>query len=191
MKRVAMMAGLLALAAPFAFAETSTWNSDPMHSEVDFTVTHLSISNVHGRFGKVAATLVYDASDVTKSSVKATIDTATVDTGEEARDKHLKTADFFDVASFPTAAFVSTSVTRGGGKLLVNGNLTLHGVTRPVTLTVEGPNGPVEGMDHRQHAGFTATTSISRTAFGIGTKFPPAVVGDEVKLSIELDVAKQ
>jgi polyisoprenoid-binding protein YceI len=158
---------------------------------VDFSVTHLSISNVHGRFGKVDATLVYNEKDVSKSTVKATIDVSTVNTGEEGRDKHLKTADFFDVASFPVATFVSTSVSKNGGKLFVNGNLTLHGVTKPVVLTVEGPTGPVQGMDKKQHAGFTATTAISRTAFGIGGKFPSAMVGDEVKLSIELDVAKQ
>jgi polyisoprenoid-binding protein YceI len=162
-----------------------------MHSEVDFSVTHLSISNVRGRFGKVDATLVYDAKDVSKSTVKATIDITSVNTGEEGRDKHLKTPDFFDTASFPTATFVSTAVSKSGAKLYVHGNLTLHGVTKPVVLTVEGPAGPVEGMDHKQHAGFTATTTISRTAFGIGTKFPSGVVGDDVKLSIDLDVAKQ
>jgi polyisoprenoid-binding protein YceI len=191
MKRIATIAGLLVLAAPFVAAQSSTWTSDPYHSEVDFSVTHLSISNVHGRFGKVDATLVYNEKEVSKSTVKATIDVSTVNTGEEGRDKHLKTADFFDVANFPSATFVSTSVSKNAGKLFVNGNLTLHGVTKPVVLTVEGPTGPVEGMDKKQHAGFTATTSISRTAFGIGSKFPPAVVGDEVKLSIELDVAKQ
>jgi polyisoprenoid-binding protein YceI len=191
MKRFAYIAGLLVLAAPFALAQTSTWVADPMHSEVDFTVTHLTISNVHGRFGKIDATVVYDAANVTKSSVKATIDISTVDTGEEARDKHLKTPDFFDAANFPTATFVSTGVSKSGNNLIVNGNLTLHGVTKPVTLTVEGPSGPVQGMDHKQHAGFNATTTISRTAFGIGTKFPSGAVGDEVKLNIELDVAKQ
>jgi polyisoprenoid-binding protein YceI len=191
MKRFATIASLLVLAAPFALAQSSTWVADPMHSEVDFSVSHLSISNVHGRFGKIDATLVYDAADVTKSTVKATIDISTVKTGEDGRDNHLKTPDFFDVASFPTATFVSTGVAKSGSNLIVNGNLTLHGVTKPVTLTVEGPNGPVEGMDHKQHSGFNATTTISRTVFGIGSKFPSAVVGDDVKLNIELDVAKQ
>jgi len=114
-----------------------------------------------------------------------------VNTGEDARNTHLKSADFFDVANMPTATFASTSVAKNGNKLTISGNLTLHGVTKPVVLDAEGPNGPVPGMDHKQHAGFTATTTISRTAFGIGAKFPAAVVGDDVKLTIELDVVKQ
>ena len=191
MRHFAIAAGILALAGSMATAQSSTWVSDPAHSEVDFTITHLAISNVHGRFGKVAATLVYDQADVTKSTVKATIDISTVDTSEEARNNHLKTPDFFDVAQFPTATFTSTSVAKSGNGLVVNGNLTLHGVTQPVVLNVEGPTGPVQGMDKKQHAGFSATTTISRTAFGIGAKFPGAMVGDEVKLSIDLDVAKQ
>lgn len=191
MKSFAIAAGILAMASSFAMAQTSTWVSDPAHSEVDFTITHLAISNVHGKFGKVAATLVYDQADVTKSTVKATIGIANVDTGEDARNNHLKTPDFFDLAQFPTATFTSTSVAKSGAGLIVNGNLTLHGVTRPVVLTVEGPTGPVQGMDHKQHEGFSATTTISRTEFGIGSKFPPAMVGDQVKLSIDLDLAKQ
>ncbi len=191
MKRLAIVTGILALAAPLAMAQASTWVSDSVHSEVDFSVTHLTISNVHGRFGKIAATLVYDQADVTKSTVKATIDISTIDTGEDARNNHLKTPDFFDVANFPTATFVSTSVAKSGNNLIVTGNFTLHGVTKPVVLTVEGPTGPVEGMDHKQHAGFSASTTISRAAFGIGTKFPAAMVGDDVKLNIDLDVAKQ
>jgi len=191
MKYFAVAAGILALAGSLATAQSSTWVSDPMHSEVDFTITHMAISNVHGRFGKVAATLVYDAADVTKSTVTATIGVGTVDTGEDARNNHLKTPDFFDIATFPTATFTSTSVAKSGTGLVVNGNLTLHGVSQPVVLTVQGPTGPVQGMDKKQHAGFSATTTISRTAFGIGAKFPAAMVGDEVKLTIDLDVAKQ
>jgi polyisoprenoid-binding protein YceI len=158
---------------------------------VDFSIKHMSVSNVHGRFGKVAATLVYNEADVSKSTVTATNDTSTVATGEAARDTHIKSPDFFDVATFPTATFVSTGVARNGGNLTVTGNFTLHGVTKPVVLEVEGPTGPVQGMDHKPHAGFSASTTISRGAFGIGTKFPAAVVGDDVKLTIELEVVKQ
>jgi len=191
MRHFAIAAGILAMAGSLATAQASTWVSDPAHSEVDFTITHLTISNVHGRFGKVAATLAYDQADLSKSKVNATIDVSTVDTSEEARNNHLKTPDFFDIAKFPTATFTSTNVAKSGSGLVVNGNLTLHGVTQPVVLNVEGPIGPVQGMDKKQHAGFSATTTISRTAFGIGAKFPGSMVGDEVKLSIDLDVAKQ
>jgi polyisoprenoid-binding protein YceI len=191
MKRLAFVLGILALAAPLALAQTSTWVSDPAHSEVDFSITHLSVSKVHGRFGKVAATIAYNEADVTRSTVTATIGVDTVDTGEDKRNAHLKSPDFFDVATFPTATFTSTSVAKSGGKLTITGNLTLHGVTRPVVLEAEGPTGPVPGMDHKPHAGFSATTTLSRSAFGIGANFPAAMVGDEVKLDIELEVVKQ
>lgn len=192
MKRLAFVTGILALAAPLAPAQTNTWTSDPAHSEVDLTVRHGGVSNVHGRFGNVAATLVYNTIDVSKSTVTATIDVNTVDTGESPRDNHLKTDAFFDVAKFPTATFTSTSVVKNGDKLTVSGNFTIHGVTKPIALDVDGPSTPVEsGMDHKLHSGFTATTTISRTAFGVGTGFPSALVGDEVKLIIEVEVVKQ
>ena len=188
MKRLATLAGILALAAPLALAQTSTWTSDPAHSEVDFSVSHMAISHVHGRFGHVTATVTMDEKDITKSSVTATIDVTGVDTGEEARNNHLKSDSFFDVAKYPTATFTSTSVAKSGGQLSIAGNLTLHGVTLPVVLVADGPVGPVAGMDHKQHAGFSASTTISRTAFGIGTSFPSGAIGDEIKLNIDLDV---
>ncbi len=192
MNRLAFVTGILALAAPLASAQYSTWTSDPAHSEVDFSIRHMSVSNVHGQLGKVAATIVLNENDIAKSTVTATIGTATIDTGVPARDADLKSDSFFDVARFPTATFVSTAVAKNGNRLTVSGNLTLHGVTRPVVLDVEGPNGPVPGMmDHKPHSGFSATTTLSRGAFGIGAKYPPAIVGDEVKLTIDLEVVKQ
>jgi polyisoprenoid-binding protein YceI len=191
MKRL-VFAAILALAAPLALAQTSTWSSDPQHSEVDFSIRHLSVSNIHGRIGGVAATIQLNEAHIAKSSVTATIDVTTIDTGVTARDNHLKTADFFEVAKFPTATFTSTSVVKKGSDLIVTGNFTLHGVTRPVVLDVESVNTPLESvMDHKLHRGFTATTILSRSAFGIGPKFPAAVVGDEVKLTIEIEAVKQ
>ncbi len=191
MKSLKIAAALLALSAPFAMAQTSTWKSDAAHSELDFTIKHLAVSNVHGRLGHVDATIVYDEKDVTKSTVNATIDVAGLSTGESARDNHLKTPDFFDAAKFATATFVSTSVSKGGSGLLVKGNLTIKGVTKPVTLDVEGPTAAVTGMDKKPHVGFSATTTIHRVDFGIGSSFPEAVLGGDVKISIDLDVAKQ
>jgi polyisoprenoid-binding protein YceI len=191
MKRLALITGILALAAPLALAQTSTWTSDQAHSSVNFSVTHMAISKVHGGFGKVAATIAFNDADITKSIVSATIDVSTVDTGQSARDNHLKSDAFFDVAKFPTASFNSTGVTKDGNKLKVAGNLTLHGVTQPIVLQVEGPAGPIQGMDHKPHAGFSATTTISRSAFGIGPSFPAAAVGDDVQLTLDLDVVKQ
>ncbi len=191
MKKIAVLSTILAMAAPLALAQTSTWVSDPNHSEVDFAITHMSVSRVHGRFGDVKATIVYDQADPTKSTVTATIGVATVDTGVDARNKHLQSADFFNVATLPTATFVSTSVKKNGAHLAVTGNLTLHGVTRPVTLDVAGPNGSATDPQGHIHTGFSATTTLDRTAFGIGPKFPAALIGDEVALDIELEVVKQ
>ena len=191
MKRLAFALGILALAVPLAVAQTSTWVPDKAHSEVDFSILHMSLSKVHGRFGNIGGSIVLNEADITKSTVNVTIDVTTVDTGVGPRDTDLKSANFFDVSNFPTATFTSTSVARDGSNLAVTGNLTLHGVTKPVVLQVEGPTGPVPGMDHKPHSGFAATTTINRTAFGIATKFPASVLGDDVKLTIDLDVVKQ
>jgi polyisoprenoid-binding protein YceI len=192
MKRLALITGILALAAPMALAQYSTWNSDPNHSEVDFSIRHGGVSNIHGRFGNVNAALVYNVADVTKSTVTATIDVGTVNTGVAARDADLVSEKFFEAAKFPFATFTSTNVAKNGNKLTVSGNFTVHGVTKPVVLDVEGPSTPVDGMkDHKPHSGFTATTTISRTAFGIGTGLPTALIGDDVKLTIELEIVKQ
>lgn len=191
MKRLAVTLGMLAMAVPMAVAQTSTWTPDKAHSEVDFSILHMSLSKVHGRFGISGGQIQWNEADVTKSTVTVTIDVNTVDTGVSGRDSDLKSAGMFDVAQFPTATFTSTSVAKTANGLTVNGNLTLHGVTKPVVLQVEGPMGPVPGMDKKPHAGFSATTTISRNAFGIGTKYPAAVLGDDVPLSIEMDVVKQ
>jgi polyisoprenoid-binding protein YceI len=190
-KRFSSLVASVVIAAPLAFAQTSTWVPDKAHSEVDFSILHLSLSNVRGHFGNIGGSIVLNESDITKSTINVTIDVTSIDTGVAARDSDLKSANFFDVAQFPTATFVSTTVAKRGNGLTVSGDLTLHGVTKPVVLEVEGPTGPVPGMDHKPHSGFSATTTISRTAFGIATKFPAAVVGDDVKLTIDLDVAKQ
>jgi polyisoprenoid-binding protein YceI len=190
-KRLAFVAGILALAAPLALAQNTTWVSDPNHSEVDFAISHLSVSKVHGRFGNVNATIQLNTADITKSSVQVTIGVDTIDTGVQARDNDLKGAGYFDVANFPTATFTSTSVTRNGNDLSIAGNLTLHGVTKPVVLTVEGPTAQVTDQRGKVHCGFSATATISRTDFGIAPKAPAAMLGNEVKLTIEVDAIKQ
>ena len=191
MKKLSFLAGVLSLAAPLAIAQTSTWVPDKAHSEVDFSILHMGLSHVHGRFGNIGGSIVMNEADVTKSTINVTIDVTTVDTGVAPRDNDLKSDHFFNVAQFSSATFVSTSVAKSGGGLTVTGNLTLHGVTKPVTLTVEGPTGPVQGMDKKPHQGFTASTTVSRTAFGIGANMPSAVLGDDVALTIDLDLAKQ
>jgi polyisoprenoid-binding protein YceI len=191
MQRFAFLTVVLVLAAPLARSQSSTWVPDKAHSAVEFSILHMSVSNVHGRFGNVSGSIVLNDADIAKSNVNVTIDVSTVDTGEGSRDSELKGAKFFDVAQFPAATFVSTGVARTASGLAVTGNLTLHGVTKPVELAVEGPTGPVTGMDQKPHAGYSATATISRSAFGVGTKFPSAIVGDQVKLNIDLEVVKQ
>ena len=182
---------LLVCTACIAGAQTSTWVPDKAHSAVEFSVLHMSLSNVHGRFGNIGGAIHWDEADIAKSSVNITIDVTSVDSGEAARDSDIKGSGFFDVSKFPTATFASTSVAKSATGLTVNGNLTVHGVTKPVTLQVEGPTGPVPGMDHKPHAGFSATTTINRKDFGIGAGYPAAIVGEEVKLSVDLEAIKQ
>jgi polyisoprenoid-binding protein YceI len=191
MRRFLLLTGVVALAAPFATAQTSTWAIDPAHSQIEFVVRHLTVSNIHGRFGNLKGNITMNDADVTKSTVQVTIDVASLDTGVAQRDSDVKGANFFDTAKFPTATFASTSVAKKGMGLTVTGDLTLHGVTRPVQLDVEGPSGPVPGMDHKPHSGFEATTTINRKDFGVGPNAPATMVGDEIKLTIDLDVAKQ
>jgi polyisoprenoid-binding protein YceI len=191
MKRLAVTLGMLAMALPMAVAQTSTWSPDKAHSEVVFSILHMSLSKVRGRFGVSGGQIQWNEADITKSTVDVTIDVASVDTGVTPRDTDLKSSSMFDVAKFPTATFVSTSVAKTGTGLTVNGNLTLHGVTKPVVLQVQGPTGPLPGMGGKLHAGFSATTTISRTAFDLGTNYPAAVLGDDVQLNIDLDVVKQ
>ncbi len=191
MKPLAPVTGIFVLAALVAPAQTSVWTLDKNHSEVDFSVRHMGISNVHGRFGIADGKILLNDADITKSSVTVTIDTTTVDTGVAQRDNDLKSDHFFDVAKFPTATFASTSVAKTGNGLTVTGNLTVHGITKPVTLDVEGPGDPINGMDHKPHMGFSATTTVKRADFGIAPNMPSAMVADDVKLQIELDAARQ
>jgi polyisoprenoid-binding protein YceI len=186
-----LVIGVLALAVPLAMAQTSTWAIDPAHSEVDFSVRHMSVSNVHGRFGGIQGSVILNEVDATKSTVSVTIDMNTLDTGVTARDNDVKGPGLFDVAKFPTATFTSTSVVKSGTHLKVTGNFTLHGITRPVELDVDGPSAAVPGMDHKPHSGYEATTTINRKDFGVGPNYSAAILSDEIKLTIELEVVKQ
>lgn len=191
MKWLAVTAGAFLLAASLAPAQTSAWKSDPAHSAVNFTIRHLSLSQVHGTFGDVNAVIHYDQADVTKSTVSASIAVSTVNTGEAGRDDEIKSSDFFDVDDFPKATFNSTEISRNGDGLWVKGNLSLHGITRPVVLNVQGPEKPVMEPDGKAHSGFLATTTLDRLTFGIGPTFPAAIVGDQVQLQIRLDIVKE
>jgi polyisoprenoid-binding protein YceI len=177
----------LAAAAPSAF------KIDASHSSVGFSVRHLVISQTRGQFTNVAGTVAIDDADLTKSTVEATIDVASIDTQVADRDAHLKSPDFFDVAKYPTITFKSTKVAKAGkGALKVTGDLTLHGVTKPVTLDVT-TTPEVKGMYGETRRGISATTKISRKDFGLTwnkvVEAGPAV-GDEVTIALDLEAVK-
>lgn len=178
-----------------ASAQRATYAVDPQHSQVDFGIKHMAISTVHGRFAISAGTINLDEKNLLDSSVMATINVASVDTGEGARDKHLNSPDFFDTAKFPTATFTSTKITKTGDGYDVIGDLMLHGVTKPVTLRMEAPSKEQIGMDKMPHRGFTATTTIHRQDFGLtwnGTlKSGDNMLGDDVKMSFDIEAARK
>ena len=144
-KRFSCIFGLLLLSAPLTQAQSSTWIPDKAHSGVDFSISHMSLSRVRGHFGNIGGTIVLNESDITKSTVNVTIDVTTVDTGVAGRDGDLKSPNFFDVAQFPTATFVSTSVAKNGNGLTVSGNLT--------SARRDKTSGPPSGGTHRTGAG--------------------------------------
>jgi len=181
----------LAVSAGTAGAQVKDFKIEAAHSEADFGIKHMAISTVHGSFHGVSGVIHFDAANVTKSSVDAVIDVTTVDTGIPARDGHLKSPDFFDTAKFPTMTFKSTSITKSADGYAVNGDLTLHGVTKSVVLKMETPSKEQIGMDKKVHRGFTATTTINRKDFGLvwaGTVANgDAMLGDDVKIELDID----
>jgi polyisoprenoid-binding protein YceI len=180
----------LLLTGVSAFAQSSTWTIDKNHSQVNFAIKHAMVSTVRGSLSGVTGSVVWDDKDPSKSSVEATIDATTVSTNNDARDKHLKSPDFFNVEKFPTLTFKSTSVTSSGGKLQVVGDLTLAGVTKSVTLTVDGPTAPVKGQGGKLVTGFSATGTLKRTDFNFGSKFGGTALGDDVQFTIDVEASK-
>jgi len=188
-----LVLSLLAFVPALALAGSSTWNVDASHSTTGFAVKHLVISTVRGEFGSFSGKVVLDDADPARSSVAATIDVNSITTRVPDRDAHLKSPDFFDAAKYPTITFKSTKVARSGASgLAVTGDLTLHGVTRPVTLDVVA-SPEVKGMFGETRRGFSATTKISRKDYGLTwnklVEAGPAV-GDEVTISLDLEVVK-
>jgi polyisoprenoid-binding protein YceI len=171
-------------------AQTSTWAIDPAHSSVNFEIIHLGVSHVHGAFGNVTGTVLLNDKDITKSSVAATIDTTTVSTGVAARDTHLKSPDFFDIAKNPAMTFKSTALTNAGGKLQLIGDLTINGVTKSVTLDLDGPT-PPQTIKDKVVSGFSATGKFSRASYGFGPKFSPPTLGDDVKFTVDVEIDKK
>ena len=174
---------------------TTTWNIDPVHTMAEFKVRHMMISNVKGHFTGVTGVLTLDEQDITKSHVEASIDAASINTREADRDTHLKSADFLDVEKFPKLTFTSTRVTSTGEReLQVEGDLTIHGVTRKVVFTVEGPTPPGKDPWGNTRIGWTAATKINRKDFGLtwntALETGGILVGDEVTITFDVEAIK-
>ena len=187
--RIASLAGIATLLAFPAAAETSNWQIDPAHSAAQFAVKHFSISTVRGAFTSLKGTVAFDDKDVTKSSVDVVIDANSVDTRVPDRDKDLRSDHFFDIEHFPTITFKSKKVEQvSPGKLKVTGDLTIHGTTKEAVLDVEGPTSPIKGPGGNPRMGIYATTKVNRQDFGIGAKYPAAMIGDEITITIDSEI---
>jgi polyisoprenoid-binding protein YceI len=183
------------LIAP-VLVHADTWQIDPVHTSVEFTVRHMMISNIKGTFEKTSGTVTVEGGDPTTAKIDATIDASSINTRVERRDADLKSPDFLDVAKYPTITFKSTKVeTAGKGKWKVTGDLTLHGVTKPVVLDVEGTGDPIHDPMGNTRAGASATTKINRKDFGLTynktLESGGVMVGDEVSITIDVEAIKK
>ena len=174
---------------------TQNWTLDPAHSSASFSIRHMMIAKVHGGFTKLSGNLQFNQDDLSKSSINALIDTSSIDTRESKRDEHLKSADFFDVAKFPAIAFKSSRVLRtGSGQFQIVGNLDMHGVSKEVTLDVEGLDAEVKDPWGNIKLGASASTKIKRKDFGLtwnaGLEAGGVLVGDDVTITLDIQFSK-
>jgi polyisoprenoid-binding protein YceI len=175
---------------------TTIWDIDPSHSGVHFSIRHLVIATVRGEFGKLSGTVTLDPSDLTRSSVQATIDAASISTRDSQRDAHLKSQDFLDVVAYPTIGFRSTRVVRTGqGTLDVHGDLAIHGVTRPLVLRVEFSDAELKDPFGNVKRAASATAKLNRKDFGlewnVALETGGVLVGDELKIEIDLELVRR
>ncbi|MGD9903402.1 MAG: YceI family protein [Vicinamibacterales bacterium] len=173
---------------------TERWEIDSSHSSIHFSVRHLVIAKVRGQFSRWSGTVVVPDGDLTRATVEATIDAASIDTGVADRDTHLRSADFFDVAQFPDATFTSSRIEKAGDSLRLVGQLTLKGIAREVALEVEAL-GTMKDPWGNDRAAFSASTVIDRKDFGLGwnqvLETGGVVVGDKVTLEVEVQAVRQ
>jgi polyisoprenoid-binding protein YceI len=186
----------LCFAASHVRAQNLTWELDPSHCDLQFSVRHLGISTIRGQFSKITGTVQLDEQDLSKSSVDVVIHADSIDTGVQARDNDLKSDHFFDVAKYPLVTFRSTRIWKpDAGATMMTGDLTLHGVTRAVTFEVVGPTKAVQAMGAVRRAA-SAKATINRQDFGItySSKLLPGgdkVVGDEVSLVVDIEMIRK
>jgi polyisoprenoid-binding protein YceI len=172
----------------------ATYKIDPAHSTAHFVIRHMMITNVRGNFTGLAGTVVYDAANPAGSSVEVDIDANTLSTGDANRDGHVKSADFLDVAKYPTIVFKSKSVATSGSDLNVTGDLTIHGVTKEVVLKVEEPTGEQKDPWGNLRIGASGTTKIKRSDFGLtwnaALETGGIMLGDDLKIELEVSLIK-
>jgi polyisoprenoid-binding protein YceI len=166
-----------------------TWDIDPVHSDVSFTVRHMMVSKVRGRFGSFSGEIT-TGDDITGSTVTASIDATSIDTNSDQRDGHIRSADFFDVENHPTWTFTSSGIRADGDDHVIDGDLTIKGVTRPVSLALE-LNGFGPDAYGGTRVGFSATTQINRSDFGVDIAMPldggGVVVSEKVQIALEIE----
>lgn len=178
-----------------ALAQSNIWQIDPAHSNAQFVVRHLGISNVQGEFTKISGTVQIDDHDISKSSVTATVDITSIDTRVKDRDDDLKSGNFFDAAKYPTMTFQSTKISKTGeGTAKMTGNLTIHGVTREITFDVTGLTAPINVMGVRR--GASATATINRQDFGLthaSNKISSGdlMIGNEIKIMLDIEMTQK
>jgi len=194
-RRILLAAAALCLVAP-GVLHAAPWQFDPVHTGVHFKVRHLMVSSVRGDFENVSGMIVYDEADVTKSSADITIDAASINTRAAKRDADLRGPNFLDVAKYPRITFKSKRVeTAGNGMLKMTGDLTIHGVTKDVVLSIEGPTPAIKDPWGNFRVGGQATAKISRKDFGLvwnaALETGGVVVGDEVEITIDVEIYRK
>ena len=189
MKKITIIAAAFTLFTTASFAQD--WNWDKAHSQLNFSIVHMGINDIGGSFGSVTAKLTSAKEDFSDATVELSADVNTINTGNEQRNNHLKSADFFDAAKYPTLTFKSTSFKRTGDKTYeVTGDLSLHGVTKTVVLNATLNGTTTNPMNKKTVAGFKVTGTIKRSDFGIATGFPAGALSDEVALNANAEFVK-
>lgn len=177
---------IIALSSGSLFAQSTTWTADPMHSKLSFSITHLGISEVDGVFDKFTASASSTKPDFSDAVFELTTDVSSIDTDVEMRDKHLKSPDFFEVEKYAAMTFKSTAIKKvSENKYQLTGNLTLRGITKPVTMDLWYRGTIVNPQSKANTAGFQLTGTIKRSDFGLGAKFAAPMLSDEVKIKAD------
>jgi polyisoprenoid-binding protein YceI len=181
------LAMILAIGAPFARG-AETYTVDPVHSSISFMISHQGISNIHGRFNDFSGTFTIDSADPAQSTFTLSIPIASIDTNNAKRDQHLRAPDYFNAKQFPSMSFQSTHVKPIEGGYEVTGDLTLHGVTKPITFTLKGGDKIVEFPKHKKRVGFVSSFSLRRSEFGVSADLKS--LGDEIPIVVGIEAAR-